>query len=132
MGREAANKWGRARFARWAIVYALGILYCSVMVGPSGFHFVPLEFGHAWRQFLATPYLVNGSDQRADWVANMLMFVPMGFLVCGIFYVPRHAVLCAASCVLAFGLCVLILLSIKFAQLFFPGRTVSINYIVAQ
>ena len=73
----------RGRFAVWAIAYALAIAYVSLVLGPTGFNFVPLDPDVAWRKLLATPYLITGSDQRPDWVANLLMLVPLGFVLTG-------------------------------------------------
>ena len=67
----------RGRFIGWALAYALVIAYASIVVGPRGMHIVPLDPERAWQIFKATPYLVHGSDQRADWTANLLMLVPL-------------------------------------------------------
>src|SRR5215469_16554502 len=80
----------RGRFAGWAIAYALAIVYVSVALGPDGFNFVPLGPEVAWRELLATRYLINGSDQRPDWMANLLMLVPLGFVVTGALWPPRR------------------------------------------
>jgi hypothetical protein len=85
--RPAAHR--RARFVGWAFAYAAAIAYVSLVLGPRGFNFVPLDPVVAWRKLLATPYLATGSDQRADWVANLLMLVPLGFVVTGVFW-PRQ------------------------------------------
>src|SRR5260221_10250322 len=122
----------RSRFALWALLYGLAIVYSSTAVGPTGFHFVPMDIGQAWDKFLRTSYLINGSDQRADWMANLLMLVPMGFLASGVLRPRRAAALRALSALPAFALCVTFVLAVKFLQLFFPGRTVSLNYIMAQ
>jgi hypothetical protein len=89
MGDQSAVAHHRGRFAGWAIVYALAVAYSSLVVGPTGFHFVPLAPETAWRIFKATPYVVNGSDQRPDWMANLLMLVPLGWLTTGAFW-PRR------------------------------------------
>ena len=101
-------------------------------MGPAGFHFVALDPEAAWRMFKATRYLVNGSDQRPDWIANLLMLIPLGFLAAGTFW-PRHerklrwlAAGAALCC------CLSLVLTVKYLQLFFPPRTVSLNYIEAQ
>jgi VanZ family protein len=128
---DSARTLTRSRFAAWTLLYGLAIVYSSTVVSETGFHFVPMDIGQAWDKFLRTPYLINGSDQRADWMANLVMFVPMGFLLSGALR-PRHAVTQGTNALLAFALCVACLLAVKFLQLFFPGRTVSLNYITAQ
>ena len=85
MEDQSAVAHHRGSFARWAIVYALAVAYSSLVVGPTGFHFVPLAPETAWHIFKATPYVVNGSDQRPDWTANLLLLVPLGWLATGAF-----------------------------------------------
>jgi len=132
MKKGSARNWDRGRFAQWALLYALAIIYCSIAVGPTGFNFVSIGMGQAWQKFIAMPYLINGSDQRADWVANLLMFAPLGFLITGIIDPRRGIVLRGAISLLALASCIAFLLAVKFLQLFFPGRTVSLNYVFAQ
>ena len=132
MKNGSARNWDRGRLAWWATLYALLITYCSVAVGPAGFNFVSIDMGQAWQEFMDMPYLINGSDQRADWMANLLMFVPMGFLMIGSLHPRRGVVLRGAMSLIAMALCIAFLLAVKFLQLFFPGRTVSLNYVTAQ
>ena len=89
MADQGAVGHHRGGFAGWVIVYALAIVYASLVVGPTGFHFVPLSPETAWHMFKATPYLLTGSDQRPDWMANLLMLVPLGWLATGAFW-PRR------------------------------------------
>ena len=121
----------RGRFAGWAIAYALAIAYVSLVVGPAGFNFVPLDPEVAWRQLLATPYLITDSGQRPDWVANLLMLVPLGVVVTGAFW-PRRRGLRWLAAGLALCCCLFLVIAVKYLQLFFPPRTVSLNYIEAQ
>jgi VanZ family protein len=131
MADQEAVPHHRGRFAGWAIVYALVIAYASLIVGPIGFHFVPLDPETAWQIFKATPYVVTGSDQRPDWMANLLMLVPLGWLVTGAFW-PRRDGLRWLAAVTALCCCLILVLAIKYLQLFFPPRTVTLNYIEAQ
>ena len=122
----------RPRLARWALLYAMVVVYGSVAVGPLGFNFVPRPPMVVWHEFLTTHYVPHGSGQRADWMANLLMLVPFGFLMAGALIPPRGRWRrrIVAACVLV--LCVGFVLAVKYAQLFFPGRTVTLNYIAAQ
>src|SRR5208282_3738144 len=73
-----------------------------------------------------------GSEQRPDWIANLLMMVPFGLLATGALGTGRGP----TARVLGSGFALLIslgfVLAVKYAQLFFPPRTVSLNYIIAQ
>lgn len=122
----------RRYFVVWAWLYGLAVIYVSVVVGPLGFHFVPLDPADAWHKFLAVRYVPTNSDQRADWMANLLMLVPFGFLVGGSLWPASGLKRRCAAAVAAFVLCAAVILGIKYAQLFFPPRTVSLNYITAQ
>ena len=131
LGDQSAVAHHRGQFAGWAIVYALAVAYSSLVVGPTGFHFVPLAPETAWRIFKATPYVVNGSDQRPDWMANLLMLVPLGWLTTGALW-PRRDSLRWLAAGAALCCCLIFVLAIKYLQLFFPPRTVTLNYIEAQ
>jgi len=120
----------RSHFAVLALLYALLIAYASTLVGPAGPHFVALDPGIAWQRFLATPYVENGSDQRADWMGNLSMLVPFGFLLTGSLWRPAGSRVMAV--VTTGALCLSLVLAVKYAQLFFPPRTVTLNYILAQ
>jgi hypothetical protein len=136
-GRVAARS-RNARFLPWLLACLLLIAYSSTVVGPSGPNFVPLDGPQAWHEFRlrAFTWVSLGSDQRADWMGNLMMAVPLGFLLAGSLWPRRGGAqrplaalfAAAAALVLALGF----VLAVKFAQLFFPPRTVMLNYVVAQ
>lgn len=103
--------------------YALFVVYGSLV--PLNFHPIPLS--EAWNRFVNAPFLMLGIGSRADWVANLLLFVPLAFLgrsVC------RPTAGQAGTAVLNLGLwsaCTLLAAGIEFTQTYFPGRTVSLN-----
>jgi VanZ family protein len=103
-----------------------------LVVGPAGLHFVPLDPAEAWKTFRATQFFDNGSDQRPDWIANLLLTMPLGFFAGGVAMSRRDMASRVPGVVLALLLCLAFVFAVKYAQLFFPPRTVSLNYIVAQ
>jgi VanZ family protein len=111
--------------------YVAVMLYSSTVVGPTGLNFVFQDPGKVLNQFLATRFVTHGSDQRADWIGNLLMLVPFGFLVAATIW-PRRPALRLPAALSAIMICVTIILMLKYLQLFFPPRTVTLNYIVAQ
>ncbi len=123
----------RRRCLWWACLYALAVVYVSVVLGPDGFNFVPRDPAVAWRFLLNTPYLATGSDQRPDWMANLVMLVPLGYLATGALWPDRRSALGrpAAAATALLG-CMFFVVAVKYAQIFFPPRTVSLNYILAQ
>lgn len=122
----------RFRFAAWTLIYALAVIYVSVVIGPLGFHFVPRNLGDAWQALLAIQYVEHGSDQRADWMSNLAMAIPLGFLWTGVFWPRKSAALGWIAAAGALICCILFIVAVKYAQLFFPPRTVTLNYVVAQ
>ena len=122
----------RRRLAGLCLLYALVMLYSSTVIGPAGVNFVSRDPVEAFRFFLDTPYVQHGSDQRADWIGNLLMLVPFGFLVTVTLWPRRVAGLRVPAALGSLLVCVGTILAIKYLQLFFPPRTVTLNYILAQ
>ncbi len=123
------------RFLAWWLGCALFIAYASTVVGPSGLNFVPLEAADAWQSFAARAFtwVSLGSDQRADWMGNLILYIPFGFLLAGAVW-PRRGSgkLELVAAFAAWALALSFVLALKFAQLYFPPRTVMLNYVVAQ
>lgn len=96
------------------------------------FRFQPLALDEAVARFLAIRYLDLGAGSRADWVANILMFLPLGWLAAAFFAPHPRGRFDLAAIVPSFLLGAACAVAIEFGQVFFPGRTVSINDIVAE
>lgn len=124
----------RSAFAAAAVGYALLVLYVSTVLSPLGFNFTPLPIDTAWAQFQTRAFSLmdTGSDQRADWLGNLMMLVPLGFLGMAALTPRDRPSLPAvqASVLLLVGIGSILL--VKWAQLFFPPRTVTLNYVMAQ
>lgn len=98
---------------------------------------VPLDFrphalDEAWRIFQRAPVLQIGAEHRADWISNIVLFVPVGFLTAHELMhawprLPRGVLLLVAGA-FSFALAV----AIEFTQIFFPPRTVDLNDIFAE
>ena len=110
-----------------AIGYTLFVVYASLV--PLEYRGLPLSA--AVDRFAAIPYLDLGIRSRADWVANILLFVPLAFLWLGTLWSASSArcILATVAVVLS---SVVLSLAIEFTQIFFPPRTVSLNDIVAE
>jgi glycopeptide antibiotics resistance protein len=111
-----------------ALLYTAFVIYGSL---------VPLEFralswDEAVTQFGQIRFLKLGIGSRADWVANLLLFIPLTFLWMGALTAGggrlRTALVTFALIPAATALSV----GIEFTQLFFPQRTVSQNDIFAE
>ena len=114
---------------RWLfLLYLLFVVYGSL---------VPLRPAYrslddAIQAFGSIPFLALGIDSRADWVANLLLFIPLTFLAslpCQASKVSGQRVLVA---LLIASSAVFLAVAIEFIQLFFPQRTVSQNDIFAE
>lgn len=122
----------RSHYALLALLYALGMIYASLVLGPAGLHYVPISPAEAWDRFTAIHFMNTGSDQRADWIANLTMAIPLAFLVNAASYGGGGGVRLWVAAIPAFVICIVFILSVKYTQLFFPPRTVTLNYITAQ
>lgn len=127
---EPANRSSRRRTLFIAAgCYLLFVVYGSLV--PLDFH--PRSLDAAWRDFLATGYLVLGVESRADWVANILLYIPLAYLLSAALLAGvRSAVVRLIGVAVVFAACAAVALGVEFAQLFFPPRTVSLNDIVAE
>ncbi len=111
-----------------ALGYLAFVVYGSLV--PLDFH--PLPFEQALARFRQIPFLQLGIESRADWVANGVLYLPLGILTASALW-PRNSrrwqLLVLA---LAYLTCLVVAVSVEFAQLFFPPRTVSQNDLIAE
>jgi glycopeptide antibiotics resistance protein len=119
----------RSHFAISAVLYAVLAVYGSLV--PLQFRMVPLA--EALDRFQTLPYFELGIESRSDWVANILLFIPLGFLMMAASRVDRPSrpwtIVAASITILT---CVLLSVAIEFTQIWFPPRTVSQNDLVAE
>ena len=108
--------------------YLLFIVYGSLV--PLDFNPRPLEA--AWRDFLGVRYFALGVESRADWVANLLLYMPLGYLLSAAMAAQGRPAAQLLSTSAVFVICAALALGVEFTQLFFPPRTVSLNDIGAE
>lgn len=113
--------------ARAAFLYAGALVYLSLIP----FDYRPLPLDEAWRIFREVPNLDLGILNRADWVANLLAYLPLGFLVAAALQ-GRDARARPWGWAAAVAVCTLPIFAIEFTQVFFRPRTVSQNDLVAE
>jgi glycopeptide antibiotics resistance protein/O-antigen ligase len=127
----SASASGTPRRLLWlvALVYTTFVIYGSLV--PFDFH--PLPWDQAVARFSAIPYLKLGVGSRADWVANLILYIPVGYLLMGVWVGWSRSLLVLTVGAILSGFVVAgLALSIEFAQLFFPPRTVSLNDLYAE
>ena len=120
---------GRGPLLAAVLLYALFVAYGSFV--PLDFHPRPLDV--AWQTFCGIPYLQLEIVDRADWVANIVLYIPFSFFLIAYLAQARES---AATRVLKFVIvflgCLMFATAVEFTQLFFPPRTVSFNDIIAE
>lgn len=108
--------------------YLLFVIYGSLVP----LRFVPRPFDEALTAFSSIPFLDLGIGSRADWVANLLLFIPLGLLTAEVVIGRRGGGVRVVLSVLLVLLGTALAVGIEFVQLFFPQRTVSQNDILAE
>ncbi|HET9643831.1 MAG TPA: VanZ family protein [Burkholderiaceae bacterium] len=131
-GRESAALPGPQRPHDHRLALRLWLAWTAFVIYGSlvPLDFVPVPLDEAWRRFSNAPLLHIGAGGRADLIANFVLYVPSGFL-CAHWLLRRGVpgwISAATSSVLAAALAV----SVEFAQVFFPPRTVSLNDMTAE
>jgi VanZ family protein len=115
-----------------SLMLAVVMTYASTLIGPVGIDYVPRDPAEAWQILLHVRFRPTGSDQRADWMGNLMMLVPYGFVVTATLWPRRMVWLKPLALLAALAICFVTIVAIKYLQIFFPPRTVSLNYITAQ
>ncbi|MCR5866242.1 VanZ family protein [Aquincola sp. J276] len=92
----------------------------------------PLPLDEALARFASTPMLNLGLASRADLVANLLLFMPLAFLLRERLVGARRGALAMLGSLLIWLGCAALAVGIEFTQVFFPARTVSLNDITAE
>jgi VanZ family protein len=119
----------RALLAFSGIFCVLLDIYASIVP----LEFSPLPWAESMDRWRSIPWLELSVWERADWIANTLIFIPPTFLICGYICSSRNI----GRGVLFFRLTIwfvfmaLLVVGIELIQIWFPPRTVSWNDIVA-
>lgn len=110
-------------------LYAAFVVYGSLV--PLAFEPRPLL--GAWLAFQHVPYYQLGVESRADWVANIVLYVPLSFLAASAVVSRARSPLYKAIGISVVAMaCIVLAFAVEFAQLFFPPRTVSQNDLIAE
>lgn len=107
-------------------LYLLFVVYGSLV--PLDFH--PMSLAEAGQAFLRIPYLEIDLASRADWVANLILYIPLGAFFTA--WLGDRRAVGFMDGVAAFLACAAVAVSVEFTQLFSPPRTVSLNDIIAE
>ncbi len=115
-------------FFLW-VVFCLFVVYGSLLP----FNYQPMSFDKALEQFLDMPYLDIGMEGRQDWVANLVLYIPVSFGA-AMFFVPssRLFFLRALGLAVVLSFSIFLAVGVEFLQVYFPCRTVSQNDLIAE
>jgi glycopeptide antibiotics resistance protein len=121
---------GHPRGLMWlaVLVYTAFVIYGSLV--PLDFHALPWD--EAVARFGSIPFLELGIGSRADWVANLLLFIPLTFLWMGALSAGGNRLRKVLSTLAVIPVATALSVGIEFTQIFFPQRTVSQNDIYAE
>lgn len=112
----------------WWVLYIVFVVYGSLVP----LNFQPHAWDQAWAMFQNIQLIDVGVQGRADWVANGVLYMPVGFLTVTLLVRFRTHPTLALALFGSLLFSVLLAVTVEFAQLFFPPRTVSINDVVAE
>ncbi|MBL8447018.1 MAG: VanZ family protein [Zoogloeaceae bacterium] len=115
-----------ARLTVWWLAYVAFVVYGSLV--PLDYR--PLPWDQAWSLFQDIRMLNVGAGGRADWVANGVLYVPVGFFTASVFSGGRSRHLPALFAAIGFSW--ILAVGVEFLQLAFPPRTVSLNDLLAE
>jgi VanZ family protein len=118
-----ARKQAAIAFLLWTVF----VVYGSLLP----FDFTPRPFAEALATFAAIPTYAIGPGGRADWVANLVLYIPLPFLALWMLDSESRANRVLASVIVVLALAGLAV-AVEFLQIFFPPRTVSANDLAAE
>ena len=97
------------------------------------FQYLSLGLREAIERFRHVPIRSLGTGGRADFAANVLLFVPMGYCLLAVFLVDRRSVpRTFLAVLLAAVLSGVLSVALEFSQFWFPARIPSKNDVFAQ
>jgi len=108
--------------------YLVFVIYGSLVP----LDFQPRPFEAALKDFYNIRYLKLGVASRADWVANILLYIPLAYLWLGALTRDGRYFLQTFWSIVVFCFCVALSVAVEFTQQFFPPRTVSLNDLIAE
>ena len=115
-------------FFFWWLLYVGFVVYGSLVP----LDYQPRTWNQAWEMFQHIRLLDVGAQGRADWVANGVLYLPVGFLTASLLAGSRAKRLPILAGIGALLFALTLAVAIEFVQLHFPPRTVSLNDLIAE
>jgi len=107
------------------LLYTVFVIYGSLVP----LTYEPMPFDRALMRFADIPYLNIDMYGREDWIANMVLYVPMAYFGCMVWMRGISSRIVLSLWVVI--ICGSVAISVEFAQLYFR-RTVSLNDLIAE
>ena len=117
----------RRHYAWLSLGLAIFVVYGSLVP----FHYQPQSLAEGLARFqdvCDTPVRI---ESRSDWLANVLLVVPLGYFLMGALCADRGRIGALATLVVL-PCCLGLSIAVEFAQLWFPPRVSSLDDVVAQ
>ncbi|HEY6510030.1 MAG TPA: VanZ family protein, partial [Vicinamibacterales bacterium] len=111
---------------------AVALMAFTVYVSLLPFRLEPVAWDVAWTHFARVMTSWPRRVPRANFLANLLLFVPIGFGLAGAWLADRPRRRFASAALMALPLSLLVSFGAEFAQEFAPRRVVSVLDVVAQ
>jgi VanZ family protein len=129
MTNQYHHKQAPQSIVKWLfLLYLLFVVYGSLVP----LQYVDRSLDDAIQAFKNILFLALGIDSRADWIANLLLFVPLTLLASLLFNASGGMGRRVLVAFLLISSAIMLAVGIEFTQLFFPQRTVSQNDIFAE
>jgi VanZ family protein len=111
---------------------ALGCLFITLYGSLVPFHYAPLSWEETFARWDEVCRKPLGMDSRTDFATNVLLFIPLSFLVMGALTVDRGRPAAIVAAIVVVPLCAALSASIEFTQLWFQERVSSLNDVLAE
>lgn len=112
----------------------LGLFFLALAIYGSlvPFHYKPVPWDEAMLRWEQVHWIPLGIERRSDFVANILLFIPLGYFFVASLCVDQSPLLFIPAAVLILPLLAGLAVAIEFTQIWFEPRTVSVNDMVAE
>ena len=119
---------GRRTFGLATLGFVAFVLYGSLVP----FHYEPLSWEETWTRWQEVWTRPLGVDSRTDFATNVILFIPLSFLLVGTFAANHGRKVAVLAAVFAIPCCGAVSAAIEFTQLWFPQRCSSMNDVLAE
>jgi glycopeptide antibiotics resistance protein len=128
VARSVRKPLTRRHYAGLSLGLALFIVYGSLLP----FNYQPLPWAETLSRFRVVCSAPVRLGSGADWLANVLLVLPLGYLFMGMLAADRSVPLRFLAAALVLPTCLALSVAVEFSQLWFPPRVSSLDDIVAQ